>query len=421
MSMRSRETVLKIFSREPGNSSGAKHNGFTWRQIHNHPVGSAVLLFALLAIISSMWVIFARRNHIGAFNTTQTNHIVIVSYDGERHTIPTDAKTVSELLKGLGISLNKGDRVEPDKNERIVQDNFLVNVYRAEPITVADGSSIHSALSAGETARSSIISSGVNLYPEDIIDTVWQENILLSGSLGNSYKINRATVVGLALYGNANQVRTQAKTVSELLKEKGVVLTKEDYVKPSGTTPISSGLNITVNRNGIHVVTITEDIPPPIENITDTSLSIGASAVRQEGSPGKRVQTYEVNIQNGEEVARKLLQSITTVEPVKRIVARGSTSNVPASKQAVLAAAGVSPADYGYVDYIFSHESGWNAAAVSRNGYYGLGQTNLSRLSGACPNWQNDPVCQTRLFSGYAGRYGGWAGAYNFWTSHHWW
>ncbi|MBP9852850.1 MAG: hypothetical protein QG629_234 [Patescibacteria group bacterium] len=393
-----------------------------WQRLHDHPAGYALAAFCILLLFFAGWAVFARRNQIGAFNTEQTSRIIILEHDGQKVTLPTDAKTVGELLERRGIKLKKGDRVEPDSNERIVQDNFLVHVYRAEPVTVIDGAAKTIALSAGETARSAVRASGITLYPEDIVRDQWQENIVTSTSFGNTYVITRATPVELSMYDHPSTVRTQAKTVGELVQQKGIKLGKEDYLKPVATTPITPGMKVIVNRNGIRTVTLTEDVPPPQEVVTDTSLTFGATAVRQEGSPGKRNQTYEINIQNGEEVSRRLVQSVTTVEPVKRIVARGSTSNVPASKQAVLAAAGVSPADYAYVDYIFSHESGWNAAAASRNGYYGLGQTSLGKLSSACPNWANDPVCQTRLFTGYAtGRYGSWAGAYDYWLSHRWW
>ena len=396
--------------------------GTFWQRVHAHPAGYALVLFCVMLVGFSAWALFARRNHIGAFNTEQTSHIVILQHDGEKSTVPTNAKTVGELLAKLDITLKQGDRVEPDATEKIVQDNFLVHIYRAEPVTVIDGTQKTVALSAGETPRSAVKASGVVLYPEDVVQDRWQESIVTSNSFGNIYVITRAIPVEISLYGNSTTVRTQAKTVGELIRQKGIKLGKEDYVRPAQDTPVQTGLKVTINRNGIQTVTVTEDIAPPQETVMDTSLTFGATAVRQEGSPGKKVQTYEVNIQNGEEVSRRLVQSVTTVEPVKRIVARGSTSNVPANKQAVLAAAGISPADYAYVDYIFSHESGWNAAAASRNGYYGLGQTSLSKLSGACPNWSSDPVCQTRLFTGYAtGRYGSWAGAYDFWVSHRWW
>jgi hypothetical protein len=88
-----------------------------------------------------------------------------------------------------------------------------------------------------------------------------------------------------------------------------------------------------------------------------------------------------------------------------------------------MAAAGISQSDYAYVDYIFSRESRWNAAAMNAGGCGGLGQAcPAGKLAAVCPAWQTDAVCQTKFFSGYAiGRYGSWQGAYNAWLAKHWW
>ncbi|WP_310017376.1 transglycosylase SLT domain-containing protein [Microbacterium resistens] len=85
-----------------------------------------------------------------------------------------------------------------------------------------------------------------------------------------------------------------------------------------------------------------------------------------------------------------------------------------------LAAAGIDPADWGYVDYIVSRESGWNPNAVnSGSGASGLVQAlPCSKVPGNC----FDPVDNLRWANGYAvGRYGSWAAAQSFWSNNHWW
>lgn len=85
-----------------------------------------------------------------------------------------------------------------------------------------------------------------------------------------------------------------------------------------------------------------------------------------------------------------------------------------------MAAAGIPESDWGYVDYIVSHESGWNPNATNRSsGACGLVQAlPCSKVPG---NGYN-PVDNLRWGSGYASsRYGGWAGAYAFWSKNHWW
>lgn len=85
-----------------------------------------------------------------------------------------------------------------------------------------------------------------------------------------------------------------------------------------------------------------------------------------------------------------------------------------------MAAAGISEADMGYVDYIVSRESGWNPNATNRSsGACGLVQ---ALPCSKVPGNGYDPVDNLRWATGYAtGRYGSWAGAYAFWTSNHWW
>jgi hypothetical protein len=158
------------------------------------------------------------------------------------------------------------------------------------------------------------------------------------------------------------------------------------------------------------------------QTIEDPSLSFGTTAVRQKGSPGKRVVTYQLDLKNGKEVSRKVIQSVVVQEPVKQIIVRGKTVYIPADKEAVMAAAGIARSDYAYVNYIVSRESGWNAAARNPSGAFGLCQALPgSKMATAGSDWASNPVTQLRWCDGYASRYGGWAGAYNFWVSHHWW
>lgn len=144
---------------------------------------------------------------------------------------------------------------------------------------------------------------------------------------------------------------------------------------------------------------------------------------------------------------RAPLYSLTSREDVDRLLGKTSStgdatdaqgasaggvspaSSAPAfnpsgSKADWMRAAGISDADFGYVDYIISHESGWNYHAVNRSsGAYGLPQSlPAGKLASAGADWRDNPVTQLRWANNYAvGRYGSWGGAYRFWTVNHWW
>lgn len=351
-------------------------------------------------------------------------NIVILHADKQEQVIPTRESTVESFLNNVGVELGEGDVVEPSLDTEIKEDNFIVNVYRGKPVMVEDGENRIFSFSAATTPRSVVAQVGIKVYPEDIITELPSQDFLRDG-VGAKVTIDRSTPANLNLFGKALSLRTHANTVGELLDEKNVVLDKDDQVRPSLDTPLSEKIQIFVTRVGTEVLTVEEEIPMPVEALDDSNLSFGATAVRQTGSPGVKSVTYQLELKNGKEVSRKIIQEVVVTEPVKQIEVRGTLVNIPADKAAVLTAAGVAKSDQGYVNFIFSRESGWNAAAISPNECIGLGQNCPSGgtywLKQACPNWQNDPVCQTKRFSVYAGRYGGWQGAYDFWTRNNWW
>jgi resuscitation-promoting factor RpfB len=396
---------------------------FTWFMRHNwhkHPLVIPVVMLLVLFFVSLGLFITSNGERVAASDS----HLVIFSHDKKQETLPTRAKTVDEFLKRVDVKLNEGDVVEPSLDTKILDEKFRINIYRARPVTVIDNGKKTFAFSAATTPRSVASQAGLQVYPEDKIESQMETNFLRDGAIGEKVVIDRAVPTNLNLYGTQVPVRTHAETVGDLLKEKKVELAKDDTVQPALNTPITPQTQIFVVRNGSQVVTVEEAIRMETQVIEDPTLSFGTTAIRQKGSPGKRLVTYQLDLQNGKEKARKVIQSVVAQEPVKQIVARGKTVYIPADKEAVMAAAGIARSDYAYVNYIVSRESGWNAAARnSSSGAYGLCQALPgSKMATAGSDWATNPVTQLRWCDGYAkGRYGSWGAAYNYWLSHHYW
>ncbi|MEK7602646.1 MAG: hypothetical protein AAB459_00180, partial [Patescibacteria group bacterium] len=146
---------------------------------------------------------------------------------------------------------------------------------------------------------------------------------------------------------------------------------------------------------------------------------------------------------NGQEVNRTKIQEVTIQAPVRQITARGKAIYIPEDKSAWMAAAGIAPGDYPYVNFILSRESGWcptkwqgqvgfcpsyyqekfPGAETATSLGFGLCQsTPAIKMASAGSDWRTNPVTQLKWCSGYAiGRYGSWEAAYNFWSVRHWW
>ncbi len=88
-------------------------------------------------------------------------------------------------------------------------------------------------------------------------------------------------------------------------------------------------------------------------------------------------------------------------------------------------AAGIAESDFGFVDYIIDHESGWGVTKSNYvgSGAYGLGQAlPASKMAIFGSDYLTNPVTQLRWANAYAvGRFGSWASAYNHWISRHSW
>ncbi len=357
-----------------------------------HPVAVPVMtFFALLFLTLAVVALLGGGKKVIATHSL----IVYVSHDQVQQIVPTDEATVGDLLKKLHIKLNVGDVVEPSADTPINQDEFRVNVYRAVPVEVVDGTNKKFTYSAATTPRSIADQSGVKVYPEDDVKTLPTTNFLQEDAIGERVVIDRAIPVNLNLYGTQVVLRTHDKTVGDLLSDRGIKLEKGDSVRPAVTTPITPNQQIFILRKGTKIVSDTEPVPMPVKTINDPSLSIGTSAIRQAGSPGSQVVTYEIELQNGKEVGRKAIQRVVVVRPVTEIQAVGSAPLTTNLQQ--------------WLQKLRGCESGGNYQDNTGNGYYGAYQFSLGTWqslgysglpSSAAPSTQDQAIIRNTLRSG---------------------
>ncbi len=390
------------------------------------PLVGAILGVVIVVIVVTLQ---GTRPTIGS-----NSRIVNLSIGGKKQVVASRAVNVGQLLNNLHTTLYPQDVVEPSLDTPILEDNFRVNIYRARPVTVVDGANKSVALTAQKSPRVVAQAAGVSLYPEDKV--TFEAATLSEGVIGEKVVIARSVPVLFNLYGTSQNVRTNALTVGELLQEKGVKLTGGDHVQPAAETQINPDMQVFVLRAGAQLTTVEEAVAAPVQYIEDGSLSFGTTVTRQAGSPGKKLVTYQIDLQNGKEISRQVIQEAVVTPAVPHIVARGKAVDIPVDKEAVMASAGIASSDYGYVNYIISRESGWCATkwqgeyggcpayhGAPSSGGYGLCQaTPPGKMASAGSDWASNPNTQLRWCSGYArDRYGSWSAAYNHWVNYYSW
>lgn len=347
--------------------------------------------------------------------------IINIFENGARTSFKTNAATIGDALKEQGISISQEDNVEPRLNEQLTDTIYNVNIYRANPFVIEDGATRRKVMTAAKTSRKIAESAGLSLHKEDLILPQNSNNFLEDGA-ATVLVVKRAKEITVKLFGKTQILRTQANTITDFLKEKNIKLSAQDQLSKDLNSPLKNGDSFEIWRNGKQTINVEEDVAFSIEKIQDASKDSSYREVREKGENGRKTVTYEVNVRNGIETERKKINEVEIKAAKKQVEVVGTKINLPAgSHEDWMAAAGISANDYGYVNYIINKESSWRTTA-SNGRYFGLGQTNLAALSGACPNWQSDPVCQLRFFSGYASsRYGSWSGAYSAWKAKGWW
>lgn len=322
-------------------------------------------VFGCLSVHYSREKTFAEGSESSIYETDGAKFVTFYD-DGEKLTVKTDAKTVSEALERADIIVNQGDIVDPGLETEINADNYFINIYRARPVIIKDGIHEKYLMSASYDARAIAKEAGLTLYDGDEIEMTPNTNFL----------------------------------------ETGVATTYE------------------VSRNGGRTITEEVEIPFAEETVKDVALEKGKSEVRQLGEVGRKRVYYEVQYVDNVEVSRELKSEEVIKEPVSRVVATGAKPAMRPNSEVCAGwarEAGVSEADLAAAIDIIYRESGCRVDAQNPSGAYGIPQALPgSKMASAGADWETNPVTQIRWMAGYVSRYGGWQGALKFWYEHGW-
>ena len=344
---------------------------------------------------------------------------------------------------GLGGATTGNDTLGNDSAGAVVvsapsQEGVPVN-SGSTPVpvrVVADGKTVNGVAEDGASARDVAASAGVTASPLDEV------TVELDADGGVVVRVVR-------VWRGEETVSTADKAVEEK-RDTDSLLVGEWTLTP-GADGAHDVTMFSVKRDGerVHSVVLGENTvaarpavrevgtkPVSPEALVDAGVDPASPVSEETDSAGVVTARY-----------RAPLYSLTSREDVDRLLGKTSStgdatdaqgasagggspaSSAPAfnpsgSKADWMRAAGISDSDFGYVDYIISHESGWNYRAVNASsGAYGLPQSlPAGKLASAGADWRDNPVTQLRWAHNYAvGRYGSWEDAYYFWTVNHWW
>jgi hypothetical protein len=183
-------------------------------------------------------------------------------------------------------------------------------------------------------------------------------------------------------------------------------------VAASATSTTTAGvpqLEVSINTNKPNPVVVTGPKQPNFD--TDVLVPLRAKQAAQAAA--------------AQAAAAQAAAQAAQVARVSRVVTTVAAVLTPGSHIDWMAAANIASSDFGYVDYIVDHESGWGATKsnYSGSGAYGLGQAMpASKMAPYGLDYLTNPVTQLKWANAYAvGKFGSWANAYSHWATYHSW
>lgn len=296
--------------------------------------GYQLLLAAALLIITTFILI----SGVGAASDDDARGGRLVTFHdrGEEKVILTHARTVKDALEDADVTVAPQDQVEPGLNDPLVATDYTINIYRARPVIVVDGAIREKIMTAAQTAQSISAAAGIKLHDEDLAEVSASDDVVADGA-GVTLTIDRATEFTLNLYGTQSTAYSRATTVGEMLKKKEIRLAADDSLSLDPSTPMTPGMTVAVWRNGIQTATVEEPITFPTRKVQDADQPASYRKIQTPGTNGRKNVTYEITMQNGKEVSRKIIQSVTLEEPKEQVEIVGAKPSFEGDFAAALA------------------------------------------------------------------------------------
>ncbi len=327
--------------------------------------------FVALTLLILMGFLFVFLSNAKASGSDNERLITIHDKNLQKVIITTE-QTVGAALKTAKIEIQPYDSVDPGLDSQLTAQSYHINIYRAQPVLVIDGNVRQTVLTSYDTAKQIASDAKRPLYDEDTTVLSQSDDILHTGGTGLQLNIDRATKFSLVLYGKPVEARTQATTVGEMMKDKQIVLKPEDAVSVPLTTPIAADMKVEIWRNGKQTLNEEQAIAFPVQQIQDADQLIGYKAIKTPGVLGKKNVTFEIEMQNGQETTRRVVQEVVTLQPQQQVEVVGAKYPPVIGPAEVLARinhwSSVRGIDANRVARIAKCESGFNPQADS--GYY---------------------------------------------------
>ncbi|MFC0274254.1 ubiquitin-like domain-containing protein [Metabacillus herbersteinensis] len=256
----------------------------------------------------------------GTYEVTKDS--VSVSLNGKKQEIRTHADTVSEVLADHDIELREEDKLSPAVDAKI-KGNMEIVYEASKPVNLTVNNERRTIWTTAKTVEELLKLEKIGVNEHDKVEPTLSTKI----EEGLTLNIDKAFQLTLNVGEKKQQVWTTSTTVADFLKEQDVKLNDLDKIEPALTDKLNAKDVVTVTRVEKVTDVVEEPIAFNVETKKDSNIEKGKQEVLESGEEGKQEKHFEVVLENGKEVSRKLIKTEKKKDSKNRVVALG-TKNV---------------------------------------------------------------------------------------------
>lgn len=272
------------------------------------------LTFRVIALIMALVILCT-----GTVFAANGEPYIVDIYEGSQITrVETSLKDAYEVVKEAEIELSDDDK--------LILDNFTAGAE--SEVVICRASNVKFVMPDGNIVET--------VFAGTVEELIESQGVVLSDNLVSSVNVkavvtNNMEVKILNNYdliinvdGETRQVKSTAKTVSDLLSEQNIVLDSDDEVEPTAETELSHGLTINVLRVEYVTREVTEGVPFSKETVQSSSMTKGTSKITTKGVDGTKTVVYKDKIVNGEVASTDFVSETITKKPISQVTTVGT-------------------------------------------------------------------------------------------------
>ena len=253
----------------------------------------------------------------------------VTIYDGESVVVVSTAETdASKVLENAGITVNEAYGDSVSFTNFTGEDGSTIIIRRGVKVTINsfDGTS-HTICTSG-TVGDALKAAGITL-PRSTALNYSAGDILEDGMVIEIYDLYDVVIKADEKTIEKN---ISGETVADALALSGIVLSDEDFTKPSLETKLKDGMEIEVFRVTVKERTETEEVEYETETSYDSSIYKNEKKVVKAGVNGSKAIVYQDRYVNGELNSSTVLSEDVLLEPVNEVVKIGTKEKPVQSK-----------------------------------------------------------------------------------------